>query len=189
MWQNLRIRRATYPSLPASLLLLFLRPPCVVLPSVNPRVRMRVLHTHVRRLRTYIAQNSPNEETRLQLQVHAGGKKPYLAFSGSWTETFAILKHGTKNLHSQNYGKRARRKRGSSCGKKGRVAAALSVFASGGPALPARCSFVKRGDDARRGKRHFVCECNVALHCSSRQTDRGKGGKEGRNYISSMLGH
>ena len=107
--------------------------------------------------------------------MNAGGKKPYLAFSGSWTETFAILKHGTKNLHSRNYGKRARRERGGrSCGKKGRVAAALSVFASGGPrpsALPAR-SFVKRGD-----KEKDISCASAMLHCSSRQTD-GEGRPE-----------
>ena len=49
--------------------------------------------------------------------------------------------------------------------------------------VPARAcsssSFVcsSREGTTRRGKRHFVCECNVALHCSSRQTDRGKEGR------------
>ena len=51
----------------------------------------------------------------------------------------------------------------------------------GSPPARARSSspFVRssREGTTRRGKRHFVCECNVALHCSSRQTDRGKEGR------------
>ena len=111
-------------------------------------------------------------------------KKTHLAFSGSWTETFAILKHGTKNLHSRNYGKRARgeTERGSSCGKKGRVAAALSVFASGGPrpsppALPAR-SFVRQERGRRDGEKDISC-ASAMLHCTAPQGKQTEGGREG----------